>query len=122
LPLQDFGVTARRLSTEAIADLDVTDHVRAILTTIDHLARQAQSLGNEALAGIGRWLHSLGYRGHVTTKSRRYSVTMGALRAVRATWTRQQAVKDAPSDLGEQCDELWWKFDRAGHATHGGRS
>ncbi|VAZ96638.1 hypothetical protein LAUMK35_03411 [Mycobacterium pseudokansasii] len=36
--LQDFGVAARRLSAEAIADLDVTDHVRAILTTIALLA------------------------------------------------------------------------------------
>jgi hypothetical protein len=120
--LQDFGVAARRLSAEAIADLNVTDHVRAILTTIANLARQAHTLDNDALAGIGRWLHTLGYRGHVTTKSRRYSVTMGALRAIRATWTRQQAAKDSPFDLAEQSDEVWWKFDRAGHATPGDRT
>jgi hypothetical protein len=80
------------------------------------------------LAGIGRWLHTLGYRGHVTTKSRRYSVTMGALRAIRATWARQQAGKDcspqhySPLDLTEQCDEVWWEFDHAGHATPGDRN
>jgi hypothetical protein len=61
--LQDFGVAARRLSAEAIAELNVTDHVRAILTTIARLASQAHTLGNDALAGIGRWLHTLGYRG-----------------------------------------------------------
>jgi hypothetical protein len=120
--LQGFGVAARRLSVEAIADLNVTDHVRAILTTIAHLARQADTLGIDSLAGIGRWLHTLGYRGHVTTKSRRYSVTMGALRAIRATWTRQQAANDSPFELAEQSDELWWKFDRAGHATPGDRT
>lgn len=120
--LQDFGVAARRLSAEAIAELNVTDHVRAILTTIDQVARQADTRGNDALAGIGRWLHTLGYRGHVTTKSRRYSVTMGELRAIRATWTRQRAAKDSPFDLAKQGDEVWWKFDRAGHASPGDRT
>ena len=80
------------------------------------------------MAGIGRWLHTLGYRGHITTKSRRYSVTMGALRAIRATWVRQRAAKGfslehhSPIDPTEQSDELWWKFDRAGHATPGDRT
>lgn len=126
--LQDFGVAARRLSAEAIADLDVTDHVRAILTTIAHLAAQAHTLGIDALAGIGRWLHTLGYRGHVTTKSRRYSVTMGALRAIRATWARQQAGKDcspqhhSPRDPPEKSDDVWREFDHAGHATPGDRT
>jgi hypothetical protein len=126
--LHDFGVAAGRLSAEAIGDLDVTDHVRTILTTIAHLADQAQTLGIDALAGIGRWLHTLGYRGHITTKSRRYSVTMGALRAIRATWMRQQAAKGfssqhhSPTDSTEQSDDVWWKFDRAGHDTPGDRT
>jgi hypothetical protein len=126
--LQDFGVAARRLSAEAIAELNVTDHVRAILTTIAHLALKANTVGIDALAGIGRWLHTLGYRGHVTTKSRRYSVTMGALRAIRATWARQQAANDCspqhhlPIDPSEQRDDTWWEFDRAGHATPGDRT
>ncbi len=126
--LQDFGVAARRLSAEAIGDLNVNDHVRAILTTIAHLSDQAHTLGIDALAGIGRWLHTLGYRGHITTKSRRYSVTMGALRAIRATWIRQQATKAcspqhySPLELAEQSHEVWWRFDRAGHATPGDRT
>jgi hypothetical protein len=33
----------------------------------------------------------LGYRGHFATKSRRYSTTMRALRAVRRDWRRRQA-------------------------------
>jgi hypothetical protein len=54
---------------------------------------------------------------------------MGALRAIRATWARQQAAKDCSPpqhhslfDLAEQSDEVWWKFDRAGHATPGDRT
>ena len=58
--------------------------VRAILTTITGLG------AHRAYQGMDRWLHTLGYRGHITTKSRRFSTTMGALRAYRATWTRQQ--------------------------------
>ncbi|RKN09398.1 replication initiator [Streptomyces radicis] len=35
--------------------------------------------------GLRRWAHMLGYRGHFTTKSRRYSTTLTALRTARAT-------------------------------------
>ncbi len=129
--LADFGISARRLSTEAIADLDVTEHVRTIMTTVADLSDRARRNGIAALAGIGRWLHTLGYRGHITTKSRRYSTTMGKLRAIRATWTRQQTAKhtvsqnnpDSPElDALADGDEVWWEFDRAGHATPGDRT
>lgn len=75
--LVDLGISARRLSTEAIPDLDVSEHVRTILTTISDLA-------DKGLSGIGRWLHTLGFRGHITSKSRRYSTTMTVLREQRA--------------------------------------
>ena len=32
---------------------------------------------------LGRWAHTLGFRGHFSTKSRRYSVTLGRLRRAR---------------------------------------
>jgi hypothetical protein len=41
-------------------------------------------------AALRRWAHMLGYRGHFTTKSRRYSTTLKALRAVRANYRRRQ--------------------------------
>ncbi|SIL20240.1 replication initiator [Mycobacteroides abscessus] len=126
--LQELGISARRLSGEAIADLDVTEHVRTILATIDHLAERARDLSIESLTGIGRWLHALGYRGHITTKSRRYSTTLGELRAGRATWTRQREVSvsvrckqvegiDSQSDWG-----VCWEFDRAGYTSLGDRA
>ncbi len=40
------------------------------------------------------WAHMLGFRGHFSTKSRRYSTTLGALRDARAEWRRAQAVTD----------------------------
>lgn len=119
--LADVGISARRISTEAIADLDVSDHVRAILTTISQLA-------DRGLAGIGRWLHTLGYRGHITSKSRRYSTTMTALRERRATWTREQRSKntarehDAGFASTEGDDLVAWEFDRAGPSGLGDRT
>ena len=119
--LNDFGITARRLSSEAIADLDVSEHIKAILTTLAALA-------DAGMAGIGRWLHTLGYRGHITTKSRRYSTTLGALRAHRAAWTRQQTTEGA-TELGDPrrpdtdtSDIADWAFDRAGHTSLGDRT
>jgi hypothetical protein len=32
---------------------------------------------------LGKWVHMLGFRGHFATKSRRYSITLGALRRAR---------------------------------------
>lgn len=143
--LHDFGITARRLSAEVIGDLDVTEHIRAILTTIAQLSangdQTASASDGRSLAGIGRWLHTLGYRGHITTKSRRYSTTMGALRAARAAWTREQNTKpSAPHDkpppappcgkdipAGQSSrsiddgDEVLWDFDHVGHVSAGDR-
>ncbi|BDE13216.1 putative plasmid replication initiator protein [Mycobacterium sp. 20KCMC460] len=124
--LADLGISARRLSTEAIGDLDVSEHVRAILTTISALA-------DKGLSGIRRWLHTLGFRGHITSKSRRYSTTMTALRQRRATWTREQQSKSTAqhpdqrpyrgsSGAVDDDDLVAWEFDRAGHASLGERT
>ncbi|MEW2291782.1 replication initiator [Streptomyces sp. NPDC006743] len=47
--------------------------------------------GRPARAGhlrLRSWAHSLGYRGHILTKSRRYSTTYGALREERTDHRR----------------------------------
>ena len=120
--LADLGISVRRLSTESIPDLDVSEHVRAILTTISDLA-------DNGVSGIRRWLHTLGFRGHITSKSRRYSTTMTALRQRRATWTRERYAKSTEhkhnpdrrhGDDGN--DLVAWEFDRAGHASLGERT
>ena len=43
---------------------------------------------------LGKWVHMLGFRGHFSTKSRRYSITLGALRRARPAgrpWPRSPA-------------------------------
>lgn len=124
--LADLGISARRLSAEAIPDLDVSEHVRAILATISGLADKG--LADKGLAGIGRWLHTLGFRGHITSKSRRYSTTMTALREHRATWTREQQSKSTPQQKNPTCrdvdddDVAAWEFDGAGYTSLGDRA
>jgi hypothetical protein len=122
----EFGIAARRISPAAIADLDIPAHTRRILTT---LARLAALPGNTAMLA---WLHTLGYRGHITTKSRRYSITMTALRAIRHRWRSHHTEQPEPADLqhnsAEQLNGLTvvdelddWRIAGAGHRNDGER-
>jgi replication initiator protein RepSA len=121
----EFGVGMRRMSPLAVAELDVTAHVRAILTAITGLT------AHRVYRGMDRWLHTLGYRGHVTTKSRLFSTTMGALRAHRAEWTRQRDTEEAATTPHAEhhsatapatMDAIAWEFDRVGPSTLGERA
>ncbi|EWT06661.1 replication initiation protein [Intrasporangium chromatireducens Q5-1] len=58
---------------------------------------------------LGKWRHMLGFRGHFSTKSRRYSVTLGQLRRARARFQRRlaHAHRDGtPLDVGDLNDLL----------------
>lgn len=120
----DLGLTPRRLSPHAIDRLDVNDFVRRILHTIIELSEHPDR------AEMVRWLHTLAYRGHVSSKTRQYSTTMGALRANRATWQQQarqtcrRATGDAgtgPDDSSLKPDGDGWRFTGIGHASDGER-
>lgn len=112
----DFGLTARRLHEGVVGELDVSDHVRRILQTIAKLAREPD------YSELGMWLHTLGYRGHITTKTRGYSTTMGELRARRDAWRREQRRPDADGDdVIADPAETEWRYKGCGHATEGER-
>lgn len=70
-----------------------------------HLARMVETAwdlgGRTDLADLKlrSWAHTLGYRGHFATKSRRYSVTLGALRAARRTWRAEQGAASGTADV-----------------------
>lgn len=108
----DLGIDVRRLSEEGIDQLDVTDHVRRILHTIVLVAR------DEQYQEMPLWLHTLGYRGHVTSKSRQFSTTMKALREHRADWRREQAGSGPEAATARQ---LPWEFERSGYDNLGDR-
>ncbi|WP_458243747.1 replication initiator [Streptomyces sp. MAI_2237] len=54
------------------------------------------------------WTHTLGYRGHILTKSRAYSTTYAALRA-------QRAHHQDHTDLPEAITERNWRYVGSGH-------
>ncbi|MFK0171149.1 replication initiator protein RepSA [Streptomyces sp. NPDC090306] len=75
------GTVDRRIGNkEALALLDVPEHpARLIAACLDlHALYPDRKLRD--------WAHMLGFRGHFSTKSRRYSTTLGALRQVRADY------------------------------------
>jgi len=79
------GLPAHRLRNMAeVETLRCSAHYRRMITT-------AWQLGRRDATGKHRfraWAHMLGYGGHFLTKSRRYSVTFGQLRAARADHRR----------------------------------
>ncbi len=115
---EDFGVGDRRISPEAIPVLGVSDHVARII-------RAAWQLGErEDYAAVRRWLHMLGFRGHFATKSRRYSTTLGAIRAERRDYRRHTDPAGARLLGDEDQDETTvvigrWKFAGLGYLTGG---
>ncbi|WP_435877682.1 replication initiator [Streptomyces anulatus] len=67
--------------------LAVARHVRQMIRTCWELGK----LPEFAHLKLWKWAHMLGFRGHFSTKSRRYSVTLGALRDARRAWCTEQA-------------------------------
>jgi hypothetical protein len=80
-----------KYATKSADDSGATDdaHHRRIRATTRNLAERvrASAHGQEVGEGpyqlLGKWVHMLGFRGHFASKSRRYSVTLGALRRAR---------------------------------------
>jgi hypothetical protein len=60
------------------------------------------------------WAHMLGFRGHFSTKSRRYSTTLGALRTARADWRRAQTTPVVPQDSDSTLVLAHWVFAGTG--------
>jgi hypothetical protein len=112
----DLGIAVRRFSPGAIDRLDVTDHVREILRAIATISAE------EPYTDMIGWLHNLGYRGHVVSKSRQFSTTMTALRERRADWRKSQG-RDALSETvrGRTDEPIPWEFQRLGHTCLGDR-
>ncbi len=68
--------------TAQLEALDVPAHVARLVRTCWQLGGRADL----AELKLRRFAHMLGYRGHWSTKSRRYSTTMRDLRAARRAW------------------------------------
>ncbi|KUN98050.1 plasmid replication initiator protein [Streptomyces caeruleatus] len=100
------GLDYRITTPDDIRAAVVTTHIRALMATCWRLGGLAEL---EHLR-LRRWAHSLGYRGHILTKSRRYSTTYGALRADRADHRR-----GGPAPEADTITESAWRFAGSGY-------
>jgi hypothetical protein len=125
---ESFGAGLDRRLTDA----DDLEHLDKLPTHVAELVRAAWELGGcPELAGLRlrAWAHMLGFGGHWSTKSRRYSTTMGALPRARVAFARRRRAKDGvPLDAwGRPEDDqavlvlTTWTYVASGYATEGER-
>jgi hypothetical protein len=112
------GTLDRRIGEMSELDRhDVPDHTRRMIHACKTL--------NEAYPErrLWAWAHMLGFRGHFSTKSRRYSTTLGALRQARADYRRNQeaAMREEATSLASITDPdavlvvADWRYAGHGH-------
>lgn len=105
------GALAYRINRGSeIARLPVNEHQRRLVETAWTLGERKEL----AELRLRRCAHAFGYRGHVVTKSTRYSTTFSALRAVRADYQRARDEPGAGPD-----DEVHYGFAGRGYDDPG---
>ncbi|MEW2728516.1 replication initiator protein RepSA [Streptomyces albidoflavus] len=109
------GTVDRRIGNkEALTLLDIADHPRRLIEACLDLHPHYPD------RKLRDWAHMLGFRGHFSTKSRRYSTTLGELRQTRADYraTQQRAALGLPDPADEQATTLTlahWTYAGHGH-------
>ncbi|MCX3058887.1 replication initiator protein RepSA [Streptomyces beihaiensis] len=110
---ENTGTLDRRIGE--LAELDrhgVPDHARRLITA----CRDLDKLYPERR--LWAWAHMLGFRGHFSSKSRRYSTTLGALRQARADYRAAQE-REALGLDGNEPDTVLvladWQYAGHGH-------
>ncbi|MCX4663480.1 plasmid replication initiator protein [Streptomyces uncialis] len=99
------GVDYRITSAEGIRLAPVPSHIRAIMAVCWRLGGLCEFAGLRLRA----WAHTLGYRGHILTKSRVYSTTFRELRSIRAQF------RSGPTPIGAH-SESEWRYVGSGHS------
>jgi hypothetical protein len=119
-----LGVTLDHRVTEADLDeLELPAHVAQLVRACFELAARP------GLAGLrlGRWAHMLGFGGHFSSKSRRYSTTLGALRRARVVYAvRRRRGDTLPLDAWGQPEDdqavlvvASWRYLGCGYQSTG---
>ncbi|WP_128801815.1 MULTISPECIES: replication initiator protein RepSA [unclassified Streptomyces] len=110
---ENTGTLDRRIGE--LAELDrhgVPDHARRLITA----CRDLDPLYPDRR--LWAWAHMLGFRGHFSSKSRRYSTTLGALRQARADYRATQERQTLGLDNVEPDTVLVladWQYAGHGH-------
>jgi hypothetical protein len=107
-----------------------TSDLERLPAHVAELVRACWALGGrpelEALR-LRPWAHMLGFRGHWSTKSRRYSTTFTVLRRARVGFAKRRRAKDGvpldawgrPEDDDQMVILASWTHVASGHATEG---
>jgi hypothetical protein len=117
----------RRLTADDLAHLDgLPAHAAELVRACWELGGRSELEGLRLRA----WAHMLGFGGHWSTKSRRYSTTMTVLRRARVTFAKRRRARDGiPLDAwGRPEDDdqavivvASWAYAGSGYATEGER-
>jgi hypothetical protein len=124
---ESFGAGLdRRLSADDL------DHLDQLPAHVAELVRAAWELGGHPeLDGLRlrAWAHMLGFGGHWSTKSRRYSTTFTVLRRARVTFAKRRRARDGmpldawgrPEDDQAVIVVASWIYVGSGYASEGER-
>jgi hypothetical protein len=105
---EQAGHVSTRLRPDTVrVHAALTTHVGRQIDACWHLGDHPGNVDRDAWAKtwgrLQRWAHMLGFGGHFSTRSRRYSTTLTALRQARREWQRSQAT--AGPEAEEPADE-----------------
>uniref|UniRef100_UPI003D71D83E replication initiator n=1 Tax=Streptomyces tendae TaxID=1932 RepID=UPI003D71D83E len=98
------GTDHKVTTCDDIDSAPVSRHVRSLMHTCWRLG----GLPEFEPLRLRTWTHTLGYRGHILTKSRAYSTTYAVLRAERAHHVGHADIPDAITDAH-------WRYVGSGH-------
>jgi hypothetical protein len=113
-----------RLTEGDLGQLDVPAHVAELVQACWELGARPGLAGLRLRA----WAHMLGFRGHWSTRSRRYSTTMTALRRARVAYAKRRRARDGvPLDAGGRVEDddqaavviATWTYTGCGYQTQG---
>jgi hypothetical protein len=124
---ESFGSGLNRRLTDADLDClaDLPAHVAELVRACWELGGRPELEGLRLRA----WAHMLGFGGHWSTKSRRYSTTFTVLRRARVAFAKRRRARDGvPLDAWERPEDdqavivvASWVYVGSGYATEGER-
>jgi hypothetical protein len=106
-----FGLDGVVKDPKAARRLGASGHVVRMMETTVRLAARFD--------GLARWVHTLGFRGHIQSKSRMFSTTLRAIQQERIDYEQARRRQDDGDDTTLLVGE--WTFDGIGHRNEGDR-